>query len=239
MARSFNGANGDKAITSGSPVSAYGFSFAAWVNTSGTTQKAVLQVANTANSQRVVLALGAASQRVAQLVNDQGNTVTSAGQWTDNTWLHVAGKVTGTGVGQASVVLNGVETVGQFATARSGFNVIGVGARFGGGSWASFLTGSVAKPCLWNAGLTSDEFAQLAAGVHPELIRPEAIVWLPELWAVESPEPDHWGGYPLTLTGTAPADDPPLIYAAEPLALMDAAPATGNRRRRALACGAI
>lgn len=108
-------------------------------------------------------------------------------------------------------------------------------------SSSTFLGGQVTKACIWNVALSASEIDELGGFFHPSMVRPESIVALWDFDQGASPEPDHWGGYSLTLTGTTQVDDPPIIYPSDWIDAVQyvAPPAdTGNRRRRLLICGA-
>jgi hypothetical protein len=112
---------------------------------------------------------------------------------------------------------------------------LSLGARNLRGVIDSFLACEVALPAYYNAALSADQVAALAAGYHPSLIAPESLVSAYELDG-GSPEPDRWGGNSLTLSGTSLTADPPLIYPSG-IVNVNKAAATGNRRRRLLLCG--
>lgn len=93
----------------------------------------------------------------------------------------------------------------------AGTSAFWVGLQFSTGTAANYWDGDVAVPSVWNAELSGTDAANLAAGTHPSLVQPSAIVsW----WALAgaSPEPDSVGGADLTLSGTTYVADPPLTY---------------------------
>jgi hypothetical protein len=163
--------------------------------------------------------------------------VTSTG-YSANTWHHAAG-VWAAVNSRAAYIDGGSKGTESTSETPSGLNRTVVGA-LRQGSNQNFMSGRIALPCIWNVALSDNEVAQLAAGFHPSLIRPDAIAALWELDQGASPEPDAWGSFPLTLGGSPIyADDPPIIYPSGAVNVIQAAaaPPTGNRRRRVLLCG--
>jgi hypothetical protein len=78
-------------------------------------------------------------------------------------------------------------------------------------SYTRYFLGRIAYPCIWNVALTDAEVLSLAKGVHPSLVRPEAITALWDLTGGFSPEPDRFKGWNATLTGSPSAVDNPRI----------------------------
>ena len=86
--------------------------------------------------------------------------------------------------------------------------------------------GAIAEAAAYNASLTADEIAALAAGYSPLFIRPDALVgyWPLGGTSYASDYSDIAAGNTLTATGTpTEVDHPPIIYPSEP-ALVTAAP---------------
>jgi hypothetical protein len=87
-------------------------------------------------------------------------------------------------------------------TLDTGF--VGVGS--GGSAYAQFWPGSIAEAAVWNAALSDQEVAALAAGLNPRRIRPASLVAYWPLWGLASPEPDlSDSANNLTLTASPPA----------------------------------
>lgn len=101
--------------------------------------------------------------------------------------------------------LNGTEAaVVSSARTPVGPNVTDIGiAEISSGSLSLPWNGDIAFPAVWNVALAGGDIAQLADAFAPPCVRPDALVAYWQLMGNSSPEPDVFGGYALTLTGTA------------------------------------
>lgn len=91
--------------------------------------------------------------------------------------------------------------------------------------------GAIAEAAAYNASLTADEIAALAAGYSPLFIRPDALVGYWPLGGISYPADyaDVAQGNDLTATGSpAIVDHPPIIYPASPAILTAAPPETAD-----------
>lgn len=238
MARDFDGAFNFLSRTT-APVTAYPFTLACWYNADTMTASRTLISFSDGSSLMELyienVAGGTLNARAGLLGNCNATAAITTG-----TWQHACG-VYASSTSRACFMNGGSKGTNTTSVAMFTANSlrIGLSAYFGS---SVKMDGGIAVPCVWNVALTDDEVAQLAAGYHPTCVRPDAIVALWEFDTGASTEPDYWGGYSLTNSGSTQREDPPLIY---PAGVIDSVftasappPATGNRRRRLLICGA-
>jgi len=102
-----------------------------------------------------------------------------------NTWIHVAGVFAG--AASRTVYVNGVaaatETTSVTPTSVDEVNW----GRLTTSAGNYYCSADMVEPAVWSTNLTSIEIVQLAAGgsfasrAHPAKIRPDKLVWLPDL----------------------------------------------------------
>jgi hypothetical protein len=184
------------------------------------------------------IANGASS--LLRIYSDDGTTSVSATMSAVpaiNTWHHYAGVIQ---TASRQPFYDG--TPGTAVTTSlaipAGMNRTSIGryADYAGSGGANYLGGSIAAAGIWNVALTAAEIASLAAGLHPSLVRPEALVAVYDLLDSDG-DIDKWGQNNLTATNSPTyASHPPIIYpdGIQVVSKAPAAPATGNRRRRLL-----
>jgi hypothetical protein len=112
--------------------------------------------------------------------NSQSNALPLA-----NTWIHVAAIFRGNT--NRTVWVNGVSATAETTTVTpTSIDEVHLG-RLTTSSGNYYCSADLAEPAIWHAELTSSELGQLAAGgafarrVHPSKIRPDKLVWLPDL----------------------------------------------------------
>lgn len=231
MARSFNGSS-DYAQNGAAVISAPPFTLSAWVYvTSDVAQGSIISISDTAlgNSYYQLAYRGAAAGNpVAAIARDSGTfeaCVSTTGV-TLNTWVHVAA-VFASATSRAVYLNGGSKGTSSTSFSPAGLDVTTVG-RLSRNTGVDYFPGLIAVPCIHAAALSDDEVAQLAASFLPTMVRPDAIVALWEFDQGASPEPDRSGGYSLTLSGTSQVDDPPLIYPAGVLSVVQGAGGGGG-----------
>lgn len=112
---------------------------------------------------------------------------------------------------EVRVYINGTsdtQTVTALSEPLDAGMVIGGTNRYGG----LWLAANYAEWAVWDVALTAAEVASLAKGFAPSLIRPASLVNYWPIIGKYSPEIDVAGGGGLTLTGTAAASHPRVIY---------------------------
>lgn len=131
-----------------------------------------------------------------------------------DTWYGIGGYYDGTNIG---IVLNGTTEATTAATALSTSSShnptpCALSANLG---VAAFSDGTVAEIGLWQltTGFTTAEWASLAAGVSPLLIRPQSLVLY---WPLISDAVAVVGASAITATNTTAAAHPRIYYPAPP-----------------------
>lgn len=231
MARLFDDAASDKLEFDVAPLTTTPFSMGCWFNPDVTTKSMTLMSISdkdATNQQHALIADGATLLSAGDPVVAASRGVTfgfasTSTAFSASVWQHALG-VWGSATDRR-VYLNGGGK-GTNASNKTATNLdrISIGV-LGDSSPSNFMDGLIADAALWNVSLSDDDAAALAAGVSPLLIRPDALVAYWPLIGAYSPEIDEVGAFPLTLTGTAQADHPPIIY---PSGIIDVIKATGG-----------
>lgn len=208
------------AVLSGPP-----FTFACWVKlTTNNAQQALVSL-STAGTNTFDLETDSSGNLLMREFDGTISTSGSAGVVPTGAWHHCAG--TQSSHSNRTSYLDGVAGTTDATTRAATVSNTGVGVSLGG----NFLNGLIADAAMWNVVLSTQDIANLAAGLSPLEVRPDALVAYWPLWGDDSPEPD-WNPTSthksLTLTNapTKGATNPPVIpYLANWWA---AAPTTGN-----------
>lgn len=210
MARSFNGTS-DKITFGGSLITATPpYTIAAWANPSSTAGiQNVLACGGTGYA--VQLRRDGTAWNLYQH-NSGGSDVVASypGGVVASEWSFVGGDWDGgdihlwiAGVLRATTVCTSI-MASHVGTANSWGNDQADGG-------AQFWNGLLAEGAIWNAVLTASEWAALAAGVSPFRVRPQSLIHYLPMFGLASPEPDLSGNANNgTLTGTTPANHPPV-----------------------------
>jgi len=209
MARDFNGSS-DRATNSGAPATAAPLTLACWfradtlpgvsclmsLHGSGSGHSFSMIVEDTPKKLKARINGGATALAV------HGTTVTT-GQW-----YHACAVFTTTT--SRDIYLDGVSPVNNTTSQTpTSINTSYLGT-INAGSFPH--DGQLAEVAVWNVALSAAEIASLSKGFSPRLVRRESLKAYWPLIGRVSPEPDLCGVYPLTLTGTANADHPRIIY---------------------------
>ena len=149
-----------------------------------------------------------------------------------NTWMHIAGVFVPNGAitDTRTAYLSGANAVSNL-TDHTPANMGETGIGFKCGSTDTlWFSGRIAEAAIWDVVLDAAELLTLAAGFSPLLVRPSALAAYWPFISRASPEIDIVGGFNLTLTGTAVAEHPRILYP-DGVVLgrhTDAAPAAGH-----------
>jgi hypothetical protein len=73
------------------------------------------------------------------------------------------------------------------------------------------LNADVAWAAIWDVALTAGEVVMLAAGVHPLMVRPGALISVWDLYGNNDPETDYISGFDLTVTNSPAKSESPRI----------------------------
>lgn len=211
MARLFNGTN-DALRTTTAPVTAAPLTIACWFNQTASAGQLLVSIGVNGGVDRFqIFTNGPITQAVAATSIQGGTSAQSvfAGVPTAGQWHHAAGVFESTT--SRTAYWNGVAgTPNTTSATPSGVNSVVIGARYNT-TLGAYFGGSIAEVGIWNAALTADEIASLAAGFNPRLIRPSAIRFLSRL--IRNVQ-DLSGGVTLSElgTGTTASDHPRIIY---------------------------
>jgi hypothetical protein len=149
---------------------------------------------------RFVVGIGPTGNVDAQSISGSSGVSSSSGAVSAGTWAHIGGIFAATNSRQA--VLNGaIATANTTSITPAGINRTLIGARILTTPGA-FADADIAECAAWNATLVQDEWAALAKGISPLLIRPDALLAYWPLIGRSSPEPDWVGGFDMTLTNS-------------------------------------
>lgn len=188
--------------TFSTPVTASPVTLSAWVYCTNFTATAVVLGVERAPSGTYgrwwiyVDASGALSAQAGVTAVGYPTAVTS-NKMSLNTWAHICGVFTNT----VSAYLNGViSTNTPTAVSPPSLTLVNVGRGFQNTAISFPLIGAVDHVAVWNTALTASEIVQLASGVPANKIRPDKLVWLPELSYTGTVLPDTWGSISLTLS---------------------------------------
>lgn len=121
--------------------------------------------------------------------------------YTVNTWHHACA-VYADATTRASYIDGGSKGTDSTSWTPSGMNVTSIGRLERNSTTKRYMSGRVAWPAIWNVALTDAEVLMLARGFSPHMVRPEALVAFWPLHGNDSPEPDLFGGFALTLSGS-------------------------------------
>lgn len=159
--------------------------------------------------------LGTDNKVYVQAFKGSSSTVATTTTWGTGVW-HNACSVFTDDSNRAVFLDGGGKNTVSAGRAATGFDYTGIGVL----EWSTdiqHMSGHIARLAAWDVPLTDGEVALLAAGVHPRKIREEALVFFPPMTG-QPTEIDEISGRPLTLSGTTPANGPPLR---EPLTPLD------------------
>lgn len=214
MARRFTAASSQCLFVNSLPVSGYPFTMGVWFRATNASTRRFVMGLGTSNTERHSLDINTnSSTGVVSAISQSGATAGTA-QTTAvhaaNTWNLIVGVFAASN--SRSVTLNGIGKVTNTTTVTPSLGsrlVVGTIAEMG----SFFMDGDLAFPFIYNVALSDDDVSQLAAGFHPQQIRPSSLAFFSNLAQGASPEPDNWSGaYPLTVTGSPVlAEDPRII----------------------------
>lgn len=228
MARVFNGSN-QYLVGSFAAITNWPVSMAVWFRADGQTNQALLSLEDSTSSagqgELVTLRLRdpADNDALAMVYSGGSSSFSFAGTTTtysSSDWTHAAAVFASNT--SRSVFLDGAGK-GTNTTSRTFPNVdsVAIGSYLVSGSRVNYVDGAIMWPAIWNAALTDDEVASLAAGAHPKKIRPDALVFCPPLGGFDGDHDiDIVGGLSLTAYNSPTwTDDSPsgLIYPSVPV----------------------
>ena len=180
MAYDFDGTD-DYIETATAVVTAAQLSMACLFNSDSiTAQQALMSIHNGTENQMFNLqAMGSIAGdpiRAQTVAGGSAVNADSATGYSLTTWTHAAARFASATDRRAYI--NGVGgTANTTSRTPSGVNTTALGYVYAAGVRARFLNGRLAEAAIWNTDLTDDEFAALADGYRPTLIRPNKLVF--------------------------------------------------------------
>jgi hypothetical protein len=230
MARSFTAGSSELLECSTAVKTTVPVTICAWVNFAALPAAAMViaSLNNTSNVSRVALIIqgtGASSFIGAQTVNSSaGSVIGSSGSApSTNTWTHVAAVFASNA--SRTAYINGVagttETTSRVLDTPTNTTI---GARHGP-TTTQYLTGSVAEVSFYNSALATVDIQRLADKVWTPTVKPNNLLCYTELFGINSPEVDRFGGSSFTVTGTSKVAHPPVVYIAKKTTVFFPAPA--------------
>ncbi len=215
MARSFVSASSQYfGHTLSAPVTDAPFSISAWdKHTSGTENRAIVTLGKTSTTQRHFLYTG--NNYVYFFSADGGFGQAEKSGLTAGAWNHVGAQLDANNLRYS--IRDGVRSAADTTNvAISGFDRIYLGVFYSSGGLAgAYNNDTLADVGIWNVALKTEEWAALAAGVSPLLIRPSALVGYWPLHGRATDEEDWAGGRTMTgVNGPTVSDSPRIIVPA-------------------------
>lgn len=153
-----------------------------------------------------------------KILSGTSGVATATAAVTAGTWHHICGVSVGNS--DRSVFLDGGNE-GTNTDSRSDPTVTetAIASRT---STADFFDGAIDHVAIWNVDLTDGQIVELATGISPLLMRPDALVHYWRKMGRNSPELDVVGGLDMTVNSATTATTSPSIY--EPLRMVLGAP---------------
>lgn len=217
MARLFTAASSQYFSAATTPITSGVLTMAGWFKPSSLAANGViLGLADSGSSSNLMEIYFDKDNATLQCFIDDGSSAQAGAAVSSitstSTWYHVCGRRPLTSSLDAAVN-------GTFGTQLTGLavaptvNAIYMGVQRISGALSGYLDGALAEVGLWNAALTNDEVASLAAGYSPLFVRPQSLVAYWPLNARATNEEDWVGGYALTNNnGATSTFHPRVIY---------------------------
>jgi hypothetical protein len=164
--------------TGASPVSGPPVTMSVWFNPTTSHNGTLIDLTHATSNHRVAITTDAAGTVTCWSAGTaSGSQATSSGTYSTGAWNHVVGVISGDA--SRTISLNGATAISDtVSVTTTGCGRFYVGSLFANGVHTTgyYYNGLVAHVAVWNAALTTDEQAALAAGVSPLLVRPTALV---------------------------------------------------------------
>lgn len=228
MARFFDNTSLEALEVNTAAITAVPLSMAAWGRTSNVARNgALLSLVDSASGIFMFgLRVNAGSVGAFTFGVPAGFVESTTGSPVNNTWFH-AGGVIASATSRFAYFNSSIGTENTQNATPSGINTTSIG-RLGDLTPSSYMLGDIAEAAIWNKILEPAEFAALAAGFSPLMIRPSALVFYMPL--IRDNDIDLIGGLSLSEIGTPEiSDHPQIIYPSPPhIITAPAAGVTGN-----------
>jgi hypothetical protein len=223
MARLFDDANPDAYITTSAVVTSMPLTMAAWFYTDQLTTNQSIVTASSEDDNAfhgwwLQMRGGEFGDYVAARSYGGGSSrmATTSGGATINVWHHACA-VFASDVSRSVYIDGGSKGTDTNSSSPLGVDNIGIGSIYywtgSSNDFSSPMSGRIAEAAVWNAALTDDEVAVLAAGFSPLFVRPQSLVFYVPLVRTVLDRVDNVG---FTTYGTPTvAAHPPIIHPAQ------------------------
>lgn len=178
----------------GADLTAAPLTMACWAKTTGTSVNGQVMV-NLHNSasgnslNQFLLRLSTSNTIVAETSSAAADDLAvSSAAPSNNTWFHACA-VFASATSRAAYLNGGSKGTNATNLTPSGINRTTIGLEGSSGGFGPFLSGgSIAEVAIWNVALTDTDVLSLSKGIHPFLVRPDALVDYWPLIGSYSPE---------------------------------------------------
>jgi len=163
-----------------SVLSAYPFTFAAWVYPDTlTANRTIIDIGSTSNPDGHRIFLTTAGIVTANtLLNNSGYVASSTTGATTGIWQHACGVFAAANDRRAYLNGGNKGTGSTSAVFDSAvINRTTIAAQLRSGSYTQGMDGRIAEAAIWNAALSDDEVYSLSRGIKPTLIRPDNLIF--------------------------------------------------------------
>lgn len=195
-------------------ISAYPFSIACWFRSNDdTTHQTIFAMTSLTGTVRIYIRGDVVGDPVRyDLEGGTGNHAISGGTFVANQWHHVCAVAASST--SATLYLDGssIGTDTDSATVPS-LTLTEFFVDQGSTVRAEYFSGDIAEVGVWTAALDAAEVNALSKAAAPSLLRPGSLEAYWPLLGNDSPEPDRWGSYNLTLNNApVKATHPRITY---------------------------
>lgn len=187
MAYEFDGLN-DYLIADGGVIgsqeSIYPMSISCWFYaTANAIAQGLVSVTSTSNARNIHLALHTDDTVAARSRSGSDSPAYTSTTFTKNTWNNAIGvwngTVSATNTSRSAYLNGGGKQTNSTSVTTMGLQNahLNIGSRLALTTRLNYFTGYIAEVAFWQAALTDDDALQLATGVSPLKVKPEAIVF--------------------------------------------------------------
>lgn len=211
MARLLDDAASEYMENAAAIATAVPISMACWFNSDSIALSQYLMcIGNSASTAKFALgAMGAVASDPIQAITSSNVAASTAG-YSANTWSHAAA-VFASITSRAAYLNGGNKGTNATSTTPAGVNRTALGCK-NDSTRSNFLSGMIAEAAIWNVALTDADVLVLSLGFSPLCVRPDALLGYWPVVGRYSPEISLKGGFDMTLTGTANAAHPRILY---------------------------
>jgi hypothetical protein len=229
VAAGFLKASSEGLTNASAPLTAAPMTMGCWMNVTNSEENTLIMEVHDASAadQSFQIIATIANAILWRARNSSSATATATGTFSDNTWHHVVGIEYNTSDRVAMLDGNNASTHNTTSKVPTGIDETNLGTR-GGTNDDWFLNGYLAELGMWNIALSDGDVTQLALGVSPMMVRPDALVFYLPLVGLDYY--DRVGGLTMTANGTPDKIAHPtgVIYPTQVATSMGAGAAAGG-----------